>query len=92
MVLLYHPCALNALVEELKFVTRNCLRKHVMTPYDKLSVKRVSGNKFLLPEIIFSDDGSFVTLLAPCSRRLGMQARNGQSGQERSDPVFERPR
>ena len=45
VVLLYHPCTHHALVEELKFVPRNCLRKHVMTPYDQHTLERVRDVK-----------------------------------------------
>lgn len=40
IVLLYHPCANKGLVFKLKALVKSCLRRHVITPYRKLSPER----------------------------------------------------
>lgn len=39
-VFLYHPCADKEQIELLKQLARNCLRKHIITPYNKLQRSR----------------------------------------------------
>lgn len=40
VVMLYHPCAPVGFVEKLKKLVRDCLRKHIISPYRQLSPKR----------------------------------------------------
>ncbi|XP_011305041.1 uncharacterized protein [Fopius arisanus] len=40
VVMLYHPCANPLLVKQLKDLVRNCLRRHIITPYSLLSEDR----------------------------------------------------
>ncbi|XP_015121381.1 uncharacterized protein LOC107044130 isoform X2 [Diachasma alloeum] len=40
LVMLYHPCANPLEVERLKDLVRNCLRRHVITPYSLMSEDR----------------------------------------------------
>jgi hypothetical protein len=38
--MLYHPCANQNFVEKLKQIVKNCLYKHIITPYKDLSKER----------------------------------------------------
>ncbi|XP_037289650.2 uncharacterized protein LOC119183629 isoform X1 [Rhipicephalus microplus] len=40
VVMLYHPCAPTWFVEKLRKLVRECLRKHIITPYRRLSLER----------------------------------------------------
>ncbi|KAL3228134.1 hypothetical protein MRX96_004049 [Rhipicephalus microplus] len=40
VVMLYHPCAPTWFVEKLRKLVRDCLRKHIITPYRRLSLER----------------------------------------------------
>lgn len=40
IVCLYHPCAHKGLVESLKAIVRDCLYRHIITPYRELSIER----------------------------------------------------
>ncbi|XP_077509073.1 uncharacterized protein LOC144120500 isoform X1 [Amblyomma americanum] len=40
VVMLYHPCAPTWFVQKLRTIVKGCLRKHVITPYRRLSLKR----------------------------------------------------
>ena len=42
VVLLYHPCAHEKGVDELRQLLSGCIRKRVITPHDKVSLQRVS--------------------------------------------------
>ncbi|KAG1656038.1 hypothetical protein GQR58_024189 [Nymphon striatum] len=37
VVLLYHPCVMKYVLEKAKNIVRNCLWKHIITPYNQLS-------------------------------------------------------
>jgi len=36
IVMLYHPCALHSQVNKLKKLVKNCLYRHIITPYEDL--------------------------------------------------------
>jgi len=38
--MLYHPCADSTEVDKLKQLVRGCIRKHVITPYNKLPMEQ----------------------------------------------------
>lgn len=40
--MLYHPCADAAEVNKLRAVVTGCLRRYIITPYDKLPKQAVS--------------------------------------------------
>ncbi|KAF0294732.1 hypothetical protein FJT64_007621 [Amphibalanus amphitrite] len=40
VIMLYHPCADYREVDRLKGLVRGCIRKHIITPYPKLSLLR----------------------------------------------------
>ncbi|KAF0299228.1 hypothetical protein FJT64_003516 [Amphibalanus amphitrite] len=40
IVMLYHPCADSTEVDKLKQLVRGCIRRHIITPYNKLSLER----------------------------------------------------
>lgn len=40
VVMLYHPCAPTWFVQKLRTIVKGCLRKHIITPYKHLSLKR----------------------------------------------------
>ncbi|XP_043223748.1 uncharacterized protein LOC122382459 [Amphibalanus amphitrite] len=40
VVMLYHPCADSTEVDKLKQLVRGCIRKHVITPYNKLPMEQ----------------------------------------------------
>lgn len=42
IVMLYHPCADRNEVNLLKKIVKNCLYKHIITPYNLLEPNRVS--------------------------------------------------
>ena len=41
VVMLYHPCAHHEMVNRLRELVTGCVRKHIITPYAKLSTTRV---------------------------------------------------
>lgn len=45
VVMLYHPCARKDDVEKLKAIVEGCIRRHVITPYNKMPLAEVSGYK-----------------------------------------------
>ena len=42
VVMLYDPCALRSEVDKLKKLVKRCIRKHIITPYQRLTPARVS--------------------------------------------------
>lgn len=40
IVMLYHPCALHSEVEKLRDIVKNCLYRHIITPYSELTPER----------------------------------------------------
>jgi len=40
VVMLYHPCAHNAMVHQLKSIVKSCIRKHIITPNSQLKPER----------------------------------------------------
>lgn len=39
VVMLYHPCTHHSIIEELRALVKGCIRKHIITPYARLSEK-----------------------------------------------------
>ena len=51
VVFLYHPCAKNASISELRSLADSCMHRYVLTQYDKLSPAKVSGYKFAVQNL-----------------------------------------
>ena len=92
--MLYHPCSDASEVAKLRTIVKSCIRKHVITPYSKLSKERplalvTWGCKLLMSKVESKESVDFIRKTAMNAPEDGV-FRNGDynvSLIERSKPV-----